>query len=163
MHGPHFAANSLPTKRPTNSTIRRLGGGDKNRQTVHDKMPTRNRIGRFAGRTVCFYVRQKYFLSWHIIFCRALCRAFCCPSGPGPTDGPDSSVIVLTVRCTVPIYRFRLWLLGEHQRDALAARWLGSGSLITGANISQTNVCKFVLRFVVEASPKGGGAAIVNA
>ena len=56
--------------------------------------------------------------------------------------------------------RFILRSLGEHRRDALAARWFGSGSLINGERILQTKMCKFVSLFVVEASPKGGGAAI---
>ena len=56
--------------------------------------------------------------------------------------------------------RFLLRFLEEHRRDALAARWFGSGSLTNGARILRTNMCKFVLRFVVEASPKGGRAAI---
>jgi len=46
--GTTLSANIVPTKRPTNSTPRRSEGGDKNRQVVYDKEPTKNRIGRFA-------------------------------------------------------------------------------------------------------------------
>ena len=56
--------------------------------------------------------------------------------------------------------RFILRFLEEHRLDALAARWFGPGGLINGPRFLQTTMCKFVLRFVVEASPEGGGAAI---
>ena len=51
----------VPTKRPTNSAIRRSGGGDKNRQIVYDKKQTKNKMGRFAGRFVYLYVRRNIF------------------------------------------------------------------------------------------------------
>ena len=55
--------------------------------------------------------------------------------------------------------RVPLRFLEEHRHDAWAAPWLGSGSMINGPWILQTNMCKFVLRFVVETSFKGGGGS----
>ena len=78
------------------------------------------------GRQNCVLLcTTKYFLSWHVIFCRAFCRALCCNSGPGPADGPDSRFIVLTVRCTSRIIVFFCGSL----KNTDVAHWQHGGSV----------------------------------
>ena len=106
-----------------------------------------------------FYVRQNIFVVAHY-FLSGFLSCIMLPFWPRPGGWPGLKFHRADGAVHQSNNRFLLRSIEEHRRDALAARWFGSGSLINGEWILQTNMCKFVLLFVVEASPKGGGAAI---
>ena len=100
-----------------------------------------------------FFVAAHYFL-FGFLSCTWL------PFWPRPSGCPGLQCDRVDSAVHQSNNRFPLRLLEEHRCDAWAARRFGSGSLVNGARILQTNMCKFVLCVVVGTSLKGGGAAI---
>ena len=108
---------------------------------------------------LCICTHDQIFFVVALVLSSGFLSCMLLPVWPRPTGWPgfqchsaDGAVHQSNNRCHVR-------LLEEQRRDAWAARWLGSCSLINGARILQTNMCKFVLLFVVETSLQGGGPA----
>jgi len=135
------------------------GAATKIDNIVHDKKPTKIELVVSQGELCTFMYDKIFFVVAHS-FLSGFLSCIMLPFWPRPGGWPGLPFHRADGAVHQSNNRFILRSFGEHRRDALAARWFGSGSLINGERILQTNMCKFVLLFVVEASPKGGGAAI---